>query len=1104
MDEVKKNASTEKAPGAAQVASAAPSAISSSIAPITRTNAAKRSPTPGLTKQAPQGNEPADNIPEARVAEEAKPPVLPSVVWPKVNPKEVRENSPKPLSRQLSSRSSSEDLPSTIAVISGESSNMVTRSATPRPGTPVQVVSAPSKINSPTPRRVLTITSTKKAATTPEAVHASEAVSVVSSENKDISPAVASDGDKGKAVDLKKGVKPDVKAPSDKAVAVGSDAAAKKITASTPIASPKAKKRATKNKAVISEQKEKVEPKKDKPAESTPAPEVHKAEPEVEAIVSRKTKKRKEKKIVAKPVAKPQPAPSAVTETPVTAPITKEKKEAVVAPAEPSIASPLAGAVVADSKPPAGNDSAKTSDASAASKVDIEEMKAAAVVRELPVATPLPSPPPPRSDSRRQRNRNQRSQTSHEVDITALFTSKNPQTGEYSVDVDTEAIASAVCRLTAGWNIHGLRAPKGQPPGTMNVRIDLANGDGRSFTNKSTPALRLPNNLDLATVDLEMSQLEHLVAATMESWSEVDHKGKPSAQISADGPPKPANQGRPSAQISDGTVNVNVNGVKMNIDANVFIDQALDSLATTAAALYEGLEAQAEKVRSQEELCRNGCNHVSDDGQPTSANMHRVAEQVTRLEEYANKLHDRLRGGTAEGAVDPLGPSPTKKRKNKSGQAVNTRYTATVTVSGGPSTSDVAPMGAPDPATVADIFGVGLNPVTATWTTEDWKAKCKSVEIVMKRVREAREARRRQKEAHDVEIAGTANCQQSLNMLEAFSQAAMGAINGLEPDRESDHDECPSCMNYDMVEASADDAQSISTSEYATPTGDDEDERKNLFEGDNILRLLETVRLLVSNGEQIANMPSPLTPLRPYPANHAKSANKKKKKKATATPQQRMSLEQQNVVRQRLVENMQHHRQDCHHSGMFAAGILFDSQGHASFVDQNGRLVSSAEASAMFADASGHALDMSALELSTSSELSPIVIDPAPLIEAVRNGTLAPGVPIPWETLGLQYPTDPPEYELSTQSPAMDNSSIDVRLLERELELSRKEERELEKQLHEIVRRNRAWQQEVADALELEDDDGDDSLITFGLDFDRAEFHHGAFVPETDMGIETM
>ncbi|KNC96942.1 uncharacterized protein SPPG_07765 [Spizellomyces punctatus DAOM BR117] len=782
----------------------------------------------------------------------------------------------------------------------------------------------------------------------------------------------------------------------------------------------------------------------------TPPP----VEPEVEAIVSRKTKKRKEKKVAVRQAPKHVPLQARLSET-QSQPLESSPAASQSANIIPNgLKEKLETLGLDFDRVPStraannlGNLSSKLTEGSnlvESSKPQKKQQQAASLDRRVPAS----QPPPPRRDISvpRKPSRCQTQRHAGEVDITSFLTSHNAATGEVDLQIDSEALANALNQLGAGYGYSSYTVDHAGENGHVNVRIDVqgkteapAGGKEGKSTPGHTCTPEATASFDLSTLGINIGQLDQL-AANLGSFSF--------------GGAEPAHANN---SCGDGTVNVNVNGVAMNIDANAFIDQALEGLATTAAFLYEGLEAQVEKVRREEEVkSKSKTKGKGEVGGPKSS-MQRVSEQVTKLEEYAAKLQNKFRNG-----LDPAGESTAsstehgvpgatvcgkklKKAKglgSSSGTGAGTRYTATFTVSSGSSARDT-PIDQTSP--ISEMFGVGLNPATAGWTTEDWKAKCRSVEIVMKRVREAREMRRRQREEEPGTGTAADGSSQGLNMLDALSQAAIGAINGLDHGLESDHDEYPSNGDIDYGNI-GDDEQSVTSSGFATPSATEASspptDAQNLFENNHIQRLLETVRILVSTGEMLVNAPSTA-----MMANTSDSTQPlhglKKKKKRSSSPQP--------------PQTYSNYGQGQELDASSGVGVLVDEHGRpmdATLMDVNGR-------------GRGRIELTNVVAYNSQGELAPIVFDPAPLLAAVASGAVAPGVPIPWEVFGLRGP--PPSWQgQSTEHPHSAGVPMDVEILERELEVSRREEQELEKRLVEVVRRNGQWQTEVAKVLELE------------------------------------
>ncbi|KAJ3017043.1 transcriptional repressor general negative regulator of transcription subunit 4 [Thoreauomyces humboldtii] len=933
--------------------------------------------------------------------------------------------------------------------------------STSRPQTPVLSNAAfPPIAGSPTPRRVLTITSSKK----PEQQPAPPPVI------EEVKPVIAQRvrGKRGKVV----AVAPQSESAELRTVPVAPKAVkveniVEKVAAviePTPESSPLVSKRRSKNKVQDAEKKAPLAlwPTK----EPLEFPSLIK-DSEVEAIVSRKTKKRKERKA-------PPPRPPVVVEQSSREKAIEESAAAIIGGFKQRLENlgvDVEGLCTPYEQP------------IPASPTETLPPPTAPVLRPVPDTQPLvqapvqPAAPPPvppvketrprkhssagsrRSDQKKsQRNGSARNYTTAEVDITSLFTGVNANYyGEMDMHVDMEAFKAAIGQLTAGY-------AGGVDLGTanVNVRIDVqqqphpSNRTGRLSTSARQGQASGPTTHGPAPPPTSTSLNESVLS--------TDHLYQLSTSLR-----QLSQATNPDQRAPDGPVNINVNGVAMTIDTNTFIDQALEGLATTAAFLYEGLEAQAEKVRIEEEL--RGKRSNSKEGQPemsdqTKGNIQRVADQVTKLEEYAAKLQARVsQGGLGLGwlgetpeqaaASEMDGQGSPKKRKGKGGQAVDPRQTS-VPSDGGTQTrpsrarSTTSGSGKQPPASESVSVtsddsaneSSGSVPGTASWTTEDWKAKCRSVEVVMKRVREARDLRRQQKDG--VRTAAVAAGEAPTSLADVLNMSILGAVAGgqVHPLDDSEmiaaaeqHQEnCTSCMHAqggsDVDPRGADQPGLSPASSVPAESGS----AQNLFESNHIQRLLETVRLLVSSGEMLASTPSPAATL-DDPANMDQGRKKRRKGSAVAAR------------------------------------------------PQHGLYVGSEEGVQHLSTAQSSQQPLGGPSGTTTAETTreTVIFNPAPLLAAVASGVIAPGMPIPWEMFGLRGLPAAPQldgHQQAHRNPADEAAAMDVQILERELEMSKREERALERQLVQVVRRNRLWQNDVADALDLdlsadEDDPGE-------------------------------
>ncbi|KAI8916963.1 hypothetical protein DFJ77DRAFT_458512 [Powellomyces hirtus] len=924
-----------------------------------------------------------------------------------------------------------------------------TRVTTPKP--------PPAKVSSPTPtRRVLTITPAKKPATIP--VLEPPVATDIATNNTVVDGKNATGRGKGrgsKTHDGKAAVVDQRSRHSD--LSDATDKEQSKTTES--FSTARLRKRRSQNKMDDADQSITPGPARAaaKPAVvAEPEPVAFVVEPEVEAIMSRKTKKRKEKKVPVKPRLQPE---------------TVEPPDPVIPPADPAVDDEVFPGALKERLEHLGVDFRKmsldrpiakpTADRDVAFQpahgppVPGPEPKKMAHGPPMPApepkkmahGPPMPAPEPekmepapskPTPTKERKPNRtatgNRRSNASRkaranrrhstEFDITSLFGGTNPATGEVDMQINTEVLANALSQLTAGY---GYATYGGNPNDALaakvNLRIDVQQGG--SSQHPETTAM-----FDLSSLGINIGQLDQL-AANLGHLPPDDHGPRHGPRHG---------QGHGVSQDVEGSVNVNVNGVPMSIDANAFIDQALEGLATTAAFLYEGLEAQAEKVRKEEEMKGQGKGKQKADSADTTdqtkCNIQRVAEQVSKLEEYAAKLQERVLGGAGP-VVQAHAQSVTATTSRKS------RKAAAHAVKNDPSSNNPTTFSVPGPpgqeaniypsSSLSEMFGVGLQQGTANWTTEDWKAKCRSVEVVMKRVREARELRRRQKEG-DLDTVEPASLAKVLNtsIVDAVAEGAMNTFEQDEGGADSEHEEaCSVCMNNGELDPGdhGDDEHSVCSSGFATPSGDPDASaaEPNLFENNHIQRLLETVRLLVSSGEMLANTPSPAAIATCSALNTAiGNQGRRKKRKGVPRPEHAAHGASVGLCLQELDQQ----------AGPFGVGVPP-------------------------ADGPGSTHD-------------PIVFNPAPLLAAVANGSIAPGMPIPWEMFGLRGPptaaaaaaaTSPGAGNGDQSSEDSPGTPMDVRILERELEASRREERALEQQLVEVVRRNRQWQSGVADAL---------------------------------------
>ncbi|TPX43171.1 hypothetical protein SeLEV6574_g05208 [Synchytrium endobioticum] len=153
------------------------------------------------------------------------------------------------------------------------------------------------------------------------------------------------------------------------------------------------------------------------------------------------------------------------------------------------------------------------------------------------------------------------------------------------------------------------------------------------------------------------------------------------------------NLGTVSVEVHDGSSKGSAKSPPpLNLDSNNFVDQALESLAATASVLYEGLEAQVGRTSKGK---KKGTDDVTV---RSNVVWGKVADHISRLEEVASKL---------QGAASSPGTA------------------STASLSG--STSD-PPVGA------------------ACLDPHELRAKVKSIELVMKGMREARDPKKRQKD----------------------------------------------------------------------------------------------------------------------------------------------------------------------------------------------------------------------------------------------------------------------------------------------------------------------------------------------------------------------
>ncbi|RKO93799.1 hypothetical protein BDK51DRAFT_27289 [Blyttiomyces helicus] len=310
----------------------------------------------------------------------------------------------------------------------------------------------------------------------------------------------------------------------------------------------------------------------------------------------------------------------------------------------------------------------------------------------------------------------------HEFEITPYLTGRSAaacgpsggagpaatSTGGINSVFDTEALSAALSQLTG---LAGLvNPPRPDIPGSgVNIRIDVSSG-----TNGLGEAL-------LSSADTLgcFTQLE-LLAASLANFSVVSANA----------------QSETGSIPQTGSINLNVNGFTVNLDPNKFIDQALDSLAETAKILYDGLEAQAQRASVVDRMGRAAVAAVASStsafstggskgkGPAAAAAAAAAAPPLVDVDELANAgvspEHTRLMAEAfakifpKDGGGTPI-PEPAASSSRKSNKK-------------------------PGRTTKADDLS------TSGWTVEDWRAKVRSVEVVMRKVREARELRVLQKE----------------------------------------------------------------------------------------------------------------------------------------------------------------------------------------------------------------------------------------------------------------------------------------------------------------------------------------------------------------------
>ncbi|KAJ3146292.1 hypothetical protein HDU89_006278 [Geranomyces variabilis] len=673
--------------------------------------------------------------------------------------------------------------------------------------------------------------------------------------------------------------------------------------------------------------------------------------------------------------------------------------------------------------------------------------------------------------------------------------------GEIDLEmIDAETLANAISQLTAGYTEYYAQHHNGGGNGAQEQLVeknqpedDGADDDDDDYEDEEDDDddedLDATASFDLDALGIDLGQLDALAAG-------LGH------HVGAAG-------GHPGASLS-----VDVDGVPVTIDANAFIDQALEGLATTAAFLYEGLEAQAEKVRVQAEKARHqeeGKGKRKDNkaianapNDATRGNIDKVAAQVTKLEQYAAKLQERVVHTEPGGGCSSSAVATSGKPKGKAPVAAARKTSATT---------------------------------TANWTTEDWKAKCRSVEVVMKRVREARDMRRRQKEGAasraGTAAAGGVGAQPAssvatladvLNMtVDVAAVADLNRPHEHEDDEDDDDDDhgCGLC-NPDH-EGMAEHADVPSPADMVG--GDTESDVSKLWslEGNHMQRLLETVRLLVSSGEMLASTPSPAAVNCAIPATaNADPSGSGGGARATSTHSRK---------KRRKVGGTLHAPQpSASRRGMAPAPttppILFDAEIMVYLRD--------------LVNASGPAGPPTATltAFNYRGDPEPIVFDPARLLAGIADGVIDFGTPIPWEMLGLSgpprwsapvsaatTPSPPPLIADEDDAEGYDDDDADddgedaeessssarrrrgdggggptddnLAVLEARLAESRRLERDLERHLAGAVASNRAWTADIAEALDLDAHVVD---VVTALPFEMGEGYLALIPPATAAG----
>ncbi|KAJ3048230.1 hypothetical protein HK097_010753 [Rhizophlyctis rosea] len=688
-----------------------------------------------------------------------------------------------------------------------------------------------------------------------------------------------------------------------------------------------------------------------------------------------------------------------------------------------------------------------------------------------------------------------------EMDITQFFKGNvTGLPGEPELQLDAEALAAAITQLTAAAAAsHGGDAGRGGTT-NVNVRIDVQGGK----SGKNDPNQRF----DFSSLGVNIGSLEDL--ATHLSGT--------------------------------GTTQLKFNGKNINIDPSSFIDQALESLATTAQVLHEGLEAEVERAAMQEQEGKMGEKGKGKGKRPlTPAEIRaRMANEMANLNHLKEAAKDYNAGSAEENAAvqntiaeivnefmyresetaaaaaawdeaaerEAAGRKSGKKKKGK-GKGAGAAQNQTA--------SQEQDQGVANQSPISEMFGVGLNPATVKWTKEDWQAKVKSIEAVMKRVRDAREMRRRQKEEQQ--------------------QAAVASSAGGEPAYAVDS--APAEYDqYDDVGEYVDDGDVDSDGAVAgsVASGADSHHGRNgrkgevnlqpdsvakIFERGNFDQLMDTVRNMVTTGETLTKAASSSAPAASV-AGRDDGTQPPKKKKAKKSGSK---------------GTFDHFRFGPSSSGGTSPQAAY-AAGLGVLVDEQGRPIAAADPAHFFAgmqqfhqpsgvgnytigeviaNVLAHAGGPGG-QLPTQGEIGPFPVDPAPFLTALSNsGIMNPAVPVPWEMFGMrpvagplpaQYqgpppppmspshppPPPPPREQQHQHQPSMPavpthapvatargptahhrpgtitsaTGGQEVQLLEKELEASRREERMLEKQLVEVVRRNRAWQREVAQVLQLQ------------------------------------